>query len=126
VTVRDKSPQHNSTKASAKSSATTSEVFTEPYLVMSKPVYAIGEDIVVHFVDPPGKEWGWIGIFSPPSKAAASPGDGIQYQYFDANPKGSETSGTMTFTGMAPGTYQARLHYADDYPIAARIEFTIE
>ncbi len=126
VTARDKSPQRNSTSTSVALSASTSEAVTEPYLVMSKPVYAIGEEIVVHFVDPPGKEWGWIGIFSPPSAADASPGDGIQFQYFDASPGGGESSGTLTFTGMAPGKYQARLHYGDDYPISARIEFTIE
>ncbi|MCH7534448.1 MAG: hypothetical protein IH948_01635 [Bacteroidetes bacterium] len=125
VTARDKSPQYNSTMASSKLSATTSEAATEPYLVMSKPVYAIGEDIVIHFVDPPGKEWGWIGIFSPPSTVSSSSSDGIKYQYFDENPNGA-THGTLTFSGMAAGKYQARFHYGDDYPISARIEFTIE
>ena len=93
---------------------------------MSKPVYAVGEEIVVHYVDPSSKNSGWIGIFSPPSDVSHSAGDGIKYQYFSENPTGGAISGTMTFTGMDKGKYQVRFHYGDGYPIFARIEFTIE
>lgn len=126
VVVRDKSPQHNSTKVSTESSGTTLEEVSSAYLVMSKPEYASGEDIVIHFIEPSGKEWGWIGIFNKISTESASPNDGMQYQYFEANSKEDETSGSMTFTGLGAGNYQARLHFGDDYPISARIEFTIE
>jgi len=125
VTARDKSPQHNSTKVSAELSATTLEAVTEPYLVMSKPVYAVGEEIVIHYVDPSQKNSGWLGVFSPPSDASHSPGDGIQYQYYSDNPTGV-ISGIVTFTGMVKGKYQARVHYGEGYQIFARKEFTIE
>jgi chitodextrinase len=126
VTARDKSPQCNGTKVSSELSATTLEAVTEPYLVMSKPVYAVGEEIVVHYVDPSRKKWAWIGIYSPPSDVSHSPGDGIQYQYVSENPTGGEKSGTINFTGMVKGKYQARIHYGEGYQIFARIEFSIE
>jgi len=126
VIARDKSPQRNSTRVSSELSATTLEAVAEPYLVMSKPVYAVGEEIVVHYVDPSLKKWAWIGIFSPPSDVSHSPGDGIQYQYISENPNGEEISGTITFTGMVKGTYQARIHYGEGYQIFARIKFSIE
>ena len=127
VTVRDKSPQVNKTSASAALSATTEVAFTGPYLVMSKPVYAVGEDIVVHYVAPAGKPSVWVGIFRPPTKAELSDSDGIQYQYLEGKPVGPTgmMNGNLVFNGMAAGSYQARLHYNDDYPIKARIEFTV-
>jgi hypothetical protein len=127
VTVQDKSPQGNKTSASAALSATTRAAITGPYLVMSKPVYAVGEDIVVHYVAPAGKPSVWVGIFSPPTKAELSDSDGIQYQYLEGKPVGPTgmMNGNLVFRGMAAGSYQARLHYNDDYPIKARIEFTV-
>jgi hypothetical protein len=128
VTVRDKSPQGNKTGASAALSATTGAAMTGPYLVMSKAVYAEGEDIVVHYVAPAGKPSVWVGIFSPPTKAELSDSDGIQYQYLAGKPVGPTRMmhGNLVFNGMAAGRYQARLHYNDDYPIQARIEFTVK
>jgi len=126
VTARDKSPQHNSTRASSAFSATTLEAVTKPYLVMSKPVYAAGEEIVVHYVDPSRKKWAWIGIFSPPFDLSHSPGDGIQYQYVSQSPTGGGPSGMITFAGLVTGTYQARIHYGEGYQIFARTEFTVK
>ncbi len=128
VTVRDKSPQGNRTRASAELPATTKAAITGPYLVMSKPVYAVGEDIVVHYVAPAGKPSVWVGIFSPPTKAELSDSDGIQYQYLEGKPVGPTgmMNGKLVFNGMAAGSYQARLHYNDDYPIKAHIEFTVK
>jgi hypothetical protein len=125
VTVRDKSPQHNSTEASAELSATTMEATSKPYIVMNKPVYAVGEDIVLHYVDPQGKEGSWIAIYSPPSDVAESETDGLQYQYVDEH-SDNPALGALTFNAMGPGKYQVRFHYDDDYPIVARVEFTVE
>lgn len=65
---------------------------------------------------------------SPPTKVDLSDSDGIQYQYLEGKPV--ETTGkiigSLVFRGMAAGSYQARLHYNDDYPIKARIEFTVK
>ena len=128
VTVRDKSPQGNKTSASAALSATTKAAITGPYLVMSKPVYAAGEDIVIHFVAPAGEPSRWVGIFSPPTTADLSDSDGIQYQYLEGKPVAPTgmASGKLVFNGMAAGSYQVRLHYNDDYPIKARIEFVVK
>jgi hypothetical protein len=128
VTVRDKSPQGNKTSTSAMLSATTKSAITGPYLVMSKPVYAAGEDIVVHYVAPAGEPSSWVGIFSPSTKAELSDSDGIQYQYLEGKPVGpiGMMNGNLVFNGMAAGSYQARLHYNDDYPIKARIEFAVK
>ena len=127
VTVRDKSPQGNKTRASAALSATTEAPTTGPYLVMSKPVFAVGEDIVVHYVAPAGEPSRWVGIFSPPTSADLSESDGIQYQYLEGKPVAATgmANGKLVFNGMSAGSYQARLHYNDDYPIKARIEFTV-
>jgi len=127
VTVRDQSPQGNRTSASATLSATTKAPTTGPYLVMSKPIYAMGEDIVVHYVAPAGERSRWVGIFSPPTTADLSDSDGIQYQYLEGKPVAPTgmANGKLVFNGMSAGSYQARLHYNDDYPIKARIEFTV-
>ena len=96
-----------------------------PYLVLNKPIYTAGEKIVIHYVNPAGVEDSWVGIYSPPSDVANSRGDGMQYRYM-AGGEDASKHGTIIFNAMPAGTYQARLHYADDYPIAARIEFTVE
>jgi hypothetical protein len=95
---------------------------------MSKPVYAIGEDIVVHYVAPAEKRWGWVGIFGTPTTDDSSRSDGIQFQYFGRKPEGSTDmiSGSLIFNGLSAGSYQARLHYNSDYPIEARIKFTVK
>jgi len=128
VTVRDKSPQGNETKASAQLSTTTEAPTAGPYLVVSKPVYAVGEDIVVHYVASATERSRWVGIFSPPTTADLSSSDGIQFQYLERRPVGANemASGRLVFNGMSAGSYQARLHYNDDYPIEARIEFTVK
>ena len=128
VTARDKSPQHNTTKASKKSSATTQVAITEPYLVMSKLEYAAGEEIVIHFGNAGKSGSDWVGIFNPPTTKPASAGDGIQYFYTSDLPgwKRNKKNGSITFNPLAAGTYQARLHFNDDYPIQARIEFTVK
>jgi len=128
VTVRDRSPQGNRTNASATLSATTKAAIAEPYLVTSKPVYAVGEDIVVHYVASAGERSRWVGVFSPPTSADRSNSDGIQFQYLEKTPVTADgvAQGRLIFNGMAAGNYQARLHYNDDYPIEARIEFTVE
>jgi hypothetical protein len=94
---------------------------------MSKPVYAAGEDIVVHYVASAEKRSRWVGIFSPPTTADLSSSDGIQFQYLEGTPVTPDglARGKLVFNGMAAGSYQARLHYNDDYPIEARIEFTV-
>jgi hypothetical protein len=128
VTVRDKSPQGNKTSASVALSATTKTAINGPYLVMSKPVYAVGEDIVVHYVAHAGEPSRWVGIFSPSTSADLSDSDGIQYQYLEGNPAEPTRmiNGNLVFNGMTAGGYQARLHYNDGYSIRARIEFSVK
>jgi len=120
VTARDKSPQGNKSSASAALATTTEAATDAPYLVTSKPVYAVGEDIAIHYVVPAEERSRWVGIFSPPTSAELSKSDGIQFQYLNNN------HGRLVFNGLTAGSYQARLHYNDDYPIEARIEFTVE
>ncbi len=89
---------------------------------------ATGEAIVVHYVAPAGKPSRWVGIFSPPTRADLSDSDGIQYQYLEEEPVAATemVNGNLVFNGMSAGRYQARLHDNDDYPIKARIEFTVK
>jgi len=128
VTARDKSPQGNKTSTSAALSATTEAPISGPYLVTSKPNFAVGEDIVVHYLASPGVPSRWVGIFSPPTTADQSDSDGIQFQYLEETPAAADgmAHGILVFNGMPAGSYQARLHYNDDYPIEARIEFTVK
>ena len=128
VAVRDKSPQENKTSTSAALSATTKAVIPGPYLVMSKPVYAVGENIVVHYVASAAERSRWVGIFSPPTTANLSNSDGIQFQYLEGAPVTANemARGKLVFNGLVAGSYQARLHYNDGYPIEAGIEFTVK
>ena len=128
VTVRDKSPQQNKTGTSEELSATTKAAIAEPYLVMDKPVFAVGENIVVHYAVPSGQKSCWVGIFSPPTTAASSNTDGIQWHYLGRKPAGPTgmITGSLIFNWQPTGSYQARLHYNDDYPIEARIEFSVK
>jgi hypothetical protein len=120
VTARDKSPQGNKNGASASLSTITKAATDEPYLVMDKPVYAVGEDIVVHYVASAGERSRWVGLFNPPTNAKLSESDGIQFQYL------TKAHGRLVFNGLSAGSYQARLHYNDGYPIEARVEFAIK
>jgi hypothetical protein len=128
VTVRDKSPQQNEAKASAALSATTMAASAEPYLVMDKPVFSVGEKIVVHYAVPSREKSCWVGIFRPPTTAASSNTDGIQWHYLGRKPAGPTgmITGSLVFNWRPAGSYQARLHYNDDYPIEARIEFSVK
>jgi hypothetical protein len=85
-------------------------------LTMSKSTYAVNESIVVTYAGLPGNAKDWIGLF----KAGAS---NTQYgQWFYTN---GAKSGTMTFNGLAAGSYEARLFYNDSYTSQYVVSFYV-
>ena len=126
ITARDKSPQHNSTKTSAESSATTKAATSNPYLVTSKPESAEGEDIVVHFQTADSTAYAWVALYLPSTPSANY--DKFQWMYVDGTEEGSTgiSEGTLTFNGLSPGSYQARIHFDEEGTLEYSIDFTVK
>jgi hypothetical protein len=73
-------------------------------LAPSRSTYGPGDPVVIDFDGAPGNGRDWIGVFVPAALDAAP----VQWHYLDAL-----QSGSTSFAGVAPGSYDARL-FVDD------------
>jgi len=85
-------------------------------LTVTKPTFAVNEAIVVNYKNLPGGSRDWIGLFA----ANASNSTYLQYKY-----TGTSATGSLTFTGLGAGDYQARLFYNDTYTLVTSVSFKV-
>lgn len=86
----------------------------------SKATYALGEPVVIRFAANT-TELGSPYIALVPASARDDQDGSLHLRYLEVAPDGS-----VTFTGVKPGTYQARLYYASAVTgVIARAPFTV-
>lgn len=71
----------------------------------SMPSYTFASDVVINYTNFSGSTTDWVGIFPP--GAPNDPSGYVAWQY-----TGGPTNGSLTFSGLAAGTYEAR-YFAD-------------
>ncbi len=72
--------------------------------------YTVGQPVTIQFAGLPGHPLDWVGIYAPGGADDAF----IAWQYAGGQ------AGTVTFTGLPAGTYEARTYLNDSYTLAAR------
>jgi Endonuclease/Exonuclease/phosphatase family len=105
----------------------------------TKPTFAAGEPITVHFSNTPGNRWDWIGLFKATAKDVPTDGsipddsgNYLLYVYTQTEIEGDATFTSDAFTGsgkwpLPPGRYEARVMVDDGYQTIARsAPFVIE
>ena len=88
----------------------------EPCMTTNKETYDEYEQIRVDYYNMPGNQLDWIGIH--PEGTAANSIDEWHYT------QGS-VQGTMTFSGLAAGSYEVWLAFDDSWDIEATVSFTV-
>ncbi len=128
VTARDKSINQNTTAPSAPISATTPAEPIGPTVWTDKATYTPGETIVVNFANAVGNWSDWVALFLPGTPSNSSTYTNIQWMYTDGTQSGTAGiyNGTLNFSGLLAGSYQARLFFNDNYTLQASCDFTVE
>jgi len=83
--------------------------------IVTSPVQA-NAPIAVRYRNLPGNATDWVGLY----RAGATDQTYVQYLYTSG-----ATNGTLTFNGLAAGSYEARVFINDTYERVARVAFTV-
>lgn len=89
---------------------------TCPGIAMAKSNFSVSEEIVLNYSGLPGNLFDWIGLYL----AGAPNSDDYIYQFTRG-----KIQGTMRFTGLRPGQYEARLFFDDAYDLVYKTPFTV-
>lgn len=89
-----------------------------PYIEMTKSSYAEHEDIVVHFNNLPGNNKDWLGLYETGELADSD--SYLEWHYTE----GANT-GTIVFSAMKSGQYEARLFFDNSYDLEYAVSFTV-
>jgi len=99
-------------------SATFSVGGSRTTVAVSAKRYPAGAPVVVSFNGMPGNPSDWIGIAAPGSADTAY----VTYQFTDGF-----SSGTLTFSNLQAGTYEARAYFNSGYVrLATSIQFEVD
>ncbi len=85
-------------------------------ITMGSSSYSVGQQISVKYANLPSGTTHWIGLYN----ATSADTNFITWQYAS-----STGSGTMGFSGLQAGSYEARLFYNDSYQRGAKASFSV-
>ncbi|MFS8071033.1 MAG: PHP domain-containing protein, partial [Byssovorax sp.] len=85
-------------------------------ITMGSSSYSVGQQISVKYANLPSGATHWIGLYN----ATSADTNFITWQYAS-----STGSGTLSFSGLQAGSYEARLFYNDSYQRQAKASFSV-
>jgi hypothetical protein len=90
---------------------------TTPTIATNRAIYGSGSTVTLTYNNLPGSAQDWIAI----ATAGSAPDAGfVQFEY-----TGGATSGTQTFSGLAPGDYEARAYENNTYTLLISSTFSV-